>query len=1203
MKRTHSEGCTGSSSGGASPNLGSPSVASGPPMMVYAWGHGPNGELGLAASKDDAEAPVLRPQRVRRFGTRVVREVVCGRQHTLVLLANGCVYSCGSNDFGQLGQDKSMRKLEQVTALSAHEIRTVACGQDHSLALSEAGQVFSWGSNQYGQLGCGSDEDSRLRPKVVKTLAAMHVVQIACGAIHCLALVNNGDLYSWGDNSYGQLGTGSSTQGTKQSSPTRVLQLAGVPLAQVACGGSHSLALTPSGTIFAWGHNSFGQLGMNDQKDRYHPIVLKALRSQKIKYICCGENHTAALTADGGVFTFGNGTYGQLGHGVKSNEILPRRISELMGSVITQLACGRCHTLVYGPRVGRVYAFGLGGAGQLGQGNLSSTTVPTPVLGPWNDVVHPAESERTPSPQTSQCLPGEDSEISWSQCLSDDASCPSEEGTPPTLSAPAQGRITPDEVIEADLAHSEAVDEEDLPTEESSKAAAIFAWSTLPPPSSPTLAAVLRHSSHSACRKLVGFFFLSGWLHSCSNLGDPLVVHRIVSGGDRCFLLCHENKADAPRPLDFRFHSKDSQLLRLDNDLLEQLPFFPANEQVPQELLSYLETIFASCACLNASYLNEDGSHFNCSELNPGVDLEAARHGFRCIQDAKHSSIGQVVSTCLEELVRGLTNSPTDIEAMRVLLLLPLCHLFRDPANHLASLVGKYCLCVTQLKPRPAAILEKWWSLLREPQFEDLVGIFKECIIYVLGRESPTKQNHGHLKLALDVLAKLNVVNREAAGLVPYEHFYIPAVTEKVDVQLDYIQWIQTSRMQRTNKVYFCDYPFVFNAQAKTLILQTDSHIQMQQAMETACQQTFASLILPVVPPSNPYLVLYVGRENIVNDTLNQLADQSAADLKKPLKVQFHGEDAVDAGGEFFLLLLKEILDPKYGMFTEYPESRCIWFNTQSFEEDVMYYLIGIVCGLAIYNFTIIALPFPLVLYKKLLKQNVTLKDLRDLSPTLAKGLQDLLNYEGDDLENVFYLTFEVSVEHYGHTMNHELKKGGHHIKVTRENRQEYVDLYVDFLLNASVRHCFEAFSQGFYKVCSSKSVNLLQDLFHAQELMILVVGSENYDWADLEKNTEYKNGYNPNHPTIRMFWRVFHGLDYEEKKKFLLFLTGSDRIPILGMSEIKIILQPMKVDDDHLPVAHTCFNLLDLPMYSTEEVMREKLRLAIQNAQGFGLV
>lgn len=1073
----------------------------GAPMLLFSWGLGPHGELGLTQAKDgvDTETAVSQPERVRRFGVRAVRDIACGQRHTLVLLANGSVYSCGSNDFGQLGQDRSMRKLEQVSTLAAHEIRAVACGEAHSLALSDAGQVFAWGCNRQGQLGCGTEDESRLRPRVVKKLATLHVVQIACGAAHCLALANNGELFGWGANGYGQLGLGATAD---ERLPRRVTHLVGVPLAQVACGAMHSVGLTPSGTLLVWGRNGSGQLGLSDQKDRAHPTVLKSLRSQRIKHVCCGENHTAALTADGGVFTFGAGAYGQLGHGGKGNEVVPKRVVELMGTAITQLSCGRCHTVAYAPHSGRLYTFGLGKSGQLGHGVLDSSPLPVTIPGLWHGVVHPSQEERPPSP-----------------------------GTRTSRSPAAQS---------------------------------------------------------------------SG--ASPADLDVPLVVHKVIAGWDRNFLLCHENKVDAPRPVDQRFHSKDTQILCLDNDILEQLPFLSASEQVPQELLVYLETVFASCACLNASYLKEDDGHFNCSEVNPGVDLEAARHGFHCIQDAKNTSVGEVVGTSLEEMVKGLAGGPSDIEGMRVLLLLPLCHLFKDPSHYLDPLVGKYCLCVSRLGSRAADVLCKWWSLLTEAQFEDLLTIFKECVVFVLSRLMPTKQNHGHLKLALDVLAKLNTVNKESGGLVSYEHFYIPDVTDKVDVQLDYIQWIQTTRPQRTNKVYFCDYPFVFNAQAKTLILQTDSHIQMQQAMETACQQTIASLILPVVPPSNPYLVLYVGRENIVNDTLNQLADQSAADLKKPLKVQFHGEDAVDAGGvkkEFFLLLLKEILDPKYGMFTEYPESRCIWFNTQSFEEDVMYYLIGIVCGLAIYNFTIIALPFPLVLYKKLLKQKPTLKDLHDLSPTLAKGLQNLLDYDGDDLENTFFLTFEVSVEHYGHTLSHELKKGGSHMKVTKENRQEYVDLYVDFVLNASVKHCFEAFSQGFYKVCSSKVL----DLFHAQELMVLVVGSENYNWNDLEKNAEYKDEFHRNHPTVRMFWRVFHSLDYEEKKKFLLFLTGSDRIPILGMSEIKVVLQPMKVDDSHLPVAHTCFNLLDLPMYSSEAAMREKLRVAIQNAQGFGLV
>lgn len=102
---------------------------------------------------------------------------------------------------------------------------------------------------------------------------------------------------------------------------------------------------------------------------------LKFLNSLKASYISCGENFTAVLTLDGGVFTFGAGMYGQLGHGQISHEYFPRKIPDLMGSQVTQIACGRCHTLVYISSSKRLYSFGLGGNGQLG--TSSETTVNT----------------------------------------------------------------------------------------------------------------------------------------------------------------------------------------------------------------------------------------------------------------------------------------------------------------------------------------------------------------------------------------------------------------------------------------------------------------------------------------------------------------------------------------------------------------------------------------------------------------------------------------------------------------------------------------------------------------------------------------------------------------------------------------------------------------------------------------------------------
>lgn len=189
---------------------------------------------------------------------------------------------------------------------------------------------------------------------------------------------------------------------------------------------------------------------------------------------------------------------------------------------------------------------------------------------------------------------------------------------------------------------------------------------------------------------------------------------------------------------------------------------------------------------------------------------------------------------------------------------------------------------------------------------------------------------------------------------------------------------------------------------------------------------------------ASQFVVFNVTRENLVEDTIREICMFHPRDLKKPLKVKFHGEEAEDAGGvrkEFFMLLIKEILDPKYGMFKEFEDSRAVWFSGHSFEEEEMFKLIGTLIGLAIYNFTIINLPFPLVMYKKLLNEKVELSDLEELSPTLANSLKSILAYQGDDFEKVFDMAFEVSREVFGELQTVPLKPGGSNIAVTQENK------------------------------------------------------------------------------------------------------------------------------------------------------------------------
>lgn len=1072
---------------------------------VFCWGNTSNGELGLGGIE---ETCINSPTRWKNFlMEKDVVDIACGKNHTLVLLNDGTVFSCGKNDMGQLGHNESQFRLEQIKALQMHHIQQIRCGNNHNLVLNEAGQIFSWGSNNYGQLGLACEEESIPLPRMVKRLAVFTVIQISCGAHHSLALTNVGELYSWGYNNYGQLGIGNNNN---QNAPCLVVSLLGVPINYIAAGGNHNCILTKSGGLFSWGRNTFGQLGLNDDQDRFFPVNQKSLRSHYIKYISCGEDHTACLTKEGGVFTFGAGMFGQLGHGSKSNEILPRKVLELMGSVVTQISCGRCHTLTYVPRGNRIYVFGLNGSGQLGLGNLENRTVPLVI-----------------SDFTSK-----------------------ERGNSPT-SNNIQNEKTENETKKA---------RSNSPFREDEK-----------------------------------------------NLDDKkqYQINKIISGGDQSFVLTIHISYQLPSK-DFRIFNENFQILSLENNFLQEIQDVKADDCVPQDLMSYIENVFSSSSCLNGSYLESGDRHYDCSAKNHGIDIDTAECGFNYVRNAENSTISELVGYCLENLLPNLSNKPPDVEAIRLYLLLPLCHLFEDPKQYLKSLIVPFGTSLLQLNHTALKIIELWWTSLNTAYFRKLVQIYKSVIVYLLQLLDSSSDGraivYSHkevMRLSLNMLRLLNKVNIDNRELIPYQEFYISEVTEKVDIRYDYAEWLESPHRQ--GRLYFCDYPFVFDAAAKTLILQTDSAIRMESAMNSAFQQNLVSAFIPVAP-TNPFLVLYVTRDNLLQETINQLSKYDQQDLKKPLKVIFHGEDAVDAGGvrkEFFMLLLREALDPKYGMFTEHPETRCIWFHAKTFSEDnQLFYLIGILCGLAIYNFTIIDLPFPLILYKKLLHENVCLEDLKQLSPTIAKSLQELLDYEDDDVEDVFVLNFEISLEMYGARVFFELKPNGKDIPVTKENRKEYVDCYVDFMLNKSVEEAFKSFADGFYKVCGSKVL----EVFHAQELMALVVGTEEYDWKELEKNSEYKNEYDENHPAIKKFWKVFHSLTLEQKKKFLLFLTGSDRIPILGMKAVKITFQPMHVTDDHLPVAHTCFNILDLPHYTTEEALRTKLLQAIEHTQGFGL-
>ncbi|XP_055083199.1 probable E3 ubiquitin-protein ligase HERC4 isoform X2 [Periophthalmus magnuspinnatus] len=1047
---------------------------------MLCWGNASYGQLGLGGIDEEI---VVEPRKCDFFHGKRVCGLGCGTRHTTFLLDDGTVYTCGCNDLGQLGHDKARKKPEQVVALDAQIIEALSCGDAHTLALNDKGQVFSWGLGSDGQLGLSNFDECVRVPRNIKSLSDVQIAQVACGYWHSHALSKGGHIFSWGQNRYGQLGLGKNGQSV--CTPQMVQSLQGIPFAQITAGGAHSFARTFSGAVFGWGCNKFGQLGLSDTNDRCFPTLLKSLRSQRVVYICCGEDHTAVLTKEGGVFTFGAGGYGQLGHNSTNHEINPRKVFELMGNVVTQIACGRQHTLAYTPSSSKMYSFGLGGNGQLGLKTTSNRKSPASVKGPW----------------------------------------------------------TPND-----------------------------------------------HGNND------------------SESGECCLVKMIYAGGDQSFAH-YRTSNSSPVTDNEKLPNGQRKICTLDGDLIQKWHSYSSG-RLPLDITNEIELVFSSASCLNGSFLSmSNPDHYSTSGKCSGVDMNTARLLFDRLIQQDHPEISQLIAANLEKnLIPRLPSSPPDIEALRLYLTLPECPLFRDRNNYVTITIP-FAKSVISLKDPPLKVLGNWWSRLEPPVFQHLVEVYKEVVVYLLQMHKmgiPQVEQRifsCFLDTSLRLLEILHMVNEKTGQIIQYDKFYIHELDNLIDIRNDYVMWIQKQMypMGHDGLVTLCRYPFVFDAPAKTTLLQTDAVLQMQMAVDQAQMQNFSSMFLPTVESVNPCLILIVRRENIVGDTMEVLRKSKNVDYKKPLKVIFVGEEAVDAGGvrkEFFLLIMKELLDPKYGMFRYFEDSRLIWFSHKTFEDIDLFNLIGVICGLAIYNLTIVELNFPVALYKKLLKKKPTLEDLKELMPDVGRSLQQLLDYTEDDLEETFCLNFTITEEHFGATEVLELVPNGEDVNVTKSNRQEFVDAYVDYVFNRAVAPLFECFYAGFHKVCGGKVL----ELFQPNELQAMVIGNTNYDWTELEKTTEYKGEYWAEHPTIRLFWEAFHELPLEKKKQFLLFLTGSDRIPILGMKSLKLVIQPTGGGEHYLPVAHTCFNLLDLPKYTNLDTLRSKLLQAIDHNQGFNL-
>lgn len=307
------------------------------------------------------------------------------------------------------------------------------------------------------------------------------------------------------------------------------------------------------------------------------------------------------------------------------------------------------------------------------------------------------------------------------------------------------------------------------------------------------------------------------------------------------------------------------------------------------------------------------------------------------------------------------------------------------------------------------------------------------------------------------------------------------------------------------------------------------------------------------------------------------------------------------------------------GLFVYDEDSQYCYFNPFCFESSEQFFLVGVLLGLAIYNSTILDIALPPFAFKKLLAAmpppqsngplsatarpgfKSTLDDLAEYRPALAKGLQALLDFEGDVAETFCY-DFVAQTDCYGSRVSKPLCPGGAKRPVTNSNRREFVDLYVHYLLDVSVNRQFQPFKRGFFTVCGGNALSL----FRAEEIELLVRGSdEPLDVASLKAVATYDNWSTPGaekEPVVQWFWDFFENTEPTKQRKILSFITGSDRIPAMGATSLSIRLTCLGDHPLRYPTARTCFNMLGLYRYPTKKKLEQMLWEAVVNGEGFGL-
>ena len=288
--------------------------------FIWSFGDNSGGQLGTG---DKTSLTV--PQKL--LNLHPVLSVACGPQHTLIITNDSSLWSCGTNYYGQLCHgDKIDRLIPQKTSFA--DISKVSTGYSHSLFQNNKGEIFACGYIK--RKGLGHENLSKriqITPSLIPNLPP-NIVQFVCGSTQSLFLDSEGNVFSFGDNSHGQLGLGHYTDQNELNKISNI-----PPIKIISCGNANSYLVDVEGNLWSFGNNQYGQLGHGDKTDIDAPKIIHTLKDiQQISYGCCGQ-HFFAKNSQNQIFAIGNNSYGQLGTGDTQSVLIPKEINSQYSTI------------------------------------------------------------------------------------------------------------------------------------------------------------------------------------------------------------------------------------------------------------------------------------------------------------------------------------------------------------------------------------------------------------------------------------------------------------------------------------------------------------------------------------------------------------------------------------------------------------------------------------------------------------------------------------------------------------------------------------------------------------------------------------------------------------------------------------------------------------------------------------------------------